>query len=230
VEDAERSREGSSGAPNPLLSSSPQAWERLIESVKPASLLLVIEGRMGAGLKSALTAEDILQEALLHAWRDRERFEWRGVASFRAWLLGIIAHRILDAADRGSAGKRAGSPVVAFSALDGMGATTSAGESGLPAGSTTPSRLASYREEAEVMRLALAGLPEEFREIVGLRLFEQCPLEEIAARLDLGVESVRHRFRKGSELYVRRLRVALAPPRSGDSGESAPPRAPGSSP
>ena len=129
----------------------------------------------------------------------------------------IIAHRILDAADHGSAGKRAGGPAVPFSSLDGTGATTTAGEGGLPAGSTTPSRLAAYREEAEVMRVALAGLPEEFREIVGLRLFEQCPLEEIAARLDLGVEAVRHRFRKGSELYVRRLRTALGPPRSGDS-------------
>ena len=225
MEDKERSRDGS---PNPLLSSSPQAWERLIESVKPATLLLVIEQRMGAGLKDAQAAEDILQEALMHAWRDRQRFDWRGVGSFRAWLLAIIDHRIQDAADRSSAMKRAGGVQVApFSALRSTGATTSA-ESGFPAGSTTPSRIAAYREQAQVMRLALDGLPEELREIVGLRIFEQRPLDEIAARLDLGVEAVRHRFRKGSELYVRRLRAALGR-RARDSGDSAPPRAPESS-
>jgi len=224
VEDVERSRDGSSEAPNPLLSPSPQAWERLIESVKPASLLLVIERRMSAGLKVAQTAEDILQEALLHAWRDRRQFEWRGIGSFRAWLLVIITHRIQDAADRTSADKRHGGPVVSFSTLAGRGATTTSAESGIPAGSTTPSRLAAYREQAEVMRHALASLPEEFREIVGLRLFEQSPLEEIAARLGLGPEAVRHRFRKGSELYVRRLRAALAPRPSAEPEAQRAPR------
>jgi RNA polymerase sigma factor (sigma-70 family) len=215
---------------NPLLSS-PAAWERLIESVKPASLLLVIERRMSAGLKGVQTAEDILQEALLHAWRDRRQFEWRGLGSFRSWLLGIIDHRIHDAADRYSAKKRdAGGPVVAFSALRGAGATTTSAEPDFPASSTTPSKLATYREEAEVMRQALDGLPEEFREIVGARLFEQCPLEEIAARLGLGVEAVRHRFRNGSELYVRRLRAALGPRPSSAPAESAPPASPESSP
>src|SRR5262245_27746380 len=113
---------------NPLLSSSPRAWERLIESVKPASLLLVIERRMSVGLKEVQTAEDILQEALLHAWRDRLRFEWHGYGSFRSWLLRIIEHRIQDAADRCSARKRDGATVVAFSTLGGAEATTTSAE------------------------------------------------------------------------------------------------------
>lgn len=229
MEDAAPSSDNPSEVANPL--SSPVAWNRLIESVKPASLLLVIERRMSSGLKGVQTPEDLLQDALLHAWRDRHQFEWRGLGSFRSWLLGIIDHRIHDAADRCSAQKRdAGGPVVAFSALGGAGATTTSAESGFPASSTTPSRLASYREQAEVMRRALDGLPEEFREIVGLRLFEQRPLEEIAARLGVGVEGVRHRFRNGSELYVRRLRAALGPRTSSAPAESATPVGPESSP
>jgi RNA polymerase sigma-70 factor (ECF subfamily) len=190
---------------NPLLSSAPHAWERLIETVRPASLLLVIERRMGMGLKSLQTAEDVLQEALLHAWRDRRQFEWRGVGSFRAWLLSIIDHRIRDAANRSSAAKRQpGAPVVPLSEFGSQAMTMD-----FPQGSTTPSKLAMYREQAEVMRQALDGLPEALQDIVRLRLFEQCPIEEIAARLDLRIEGVRHRLRKGSELYVRRLRAAL---------------------
>ncbi len=205
MDDAERPHEAS-----PLLSSTPHTWERLIESVQPASLLLVIERRMGADLRKVLTAEDVLQEALLHAWRDRQRFEWRGIGSFRSWLLSIIDHRIRDAADLNSAAKRTPDrPTVPFPDI-GAGVTTTAGFD-FPVGSTTPSKLAMYREQAEVMRQALDALPEDLREIVGLRLFEQCPTEEIAARLDLGVEAVRHRFRKGSELYVRRVRAALGP-------------------
>jgi RNA polymerase sigma-70 factor (ECF subfamily) len=91
-------------------------------------------------------------------------------------------------------------------------ATTSDADADLPTASTTPSRLAMYREQAEVMRLALEGLPQEFREVVWLRVFEQTSLEDIAQRLSLSVSAVRHRFRKGSELYTGRLRVAFGLP------------------
>ncbi len=217
---------------NPLLSTSPLVWNRLIEGVEPASLLLVIERRMSAGVRALHTAEDIFQEALMHAWRDRHQFEWRGVKSFRSWLLSIIDHRIHDLADRGAAAKRAGDrPTIAFSALgDGDAATTTSADPGFPAASTTPSRLAMYREQAETMRLALEGLPEELRDIVRLRLFEQFPLEEIAERMGLGVSAVRHRFRKGSEIYLRRLRAALGSRSASNALESSPKPAPQSSP
>jgi RNA polymerase sigma-70 factor (ECF subfamily) len=192
---------------NPLLSPSPEAWDRLIEAVEPASLLVVIEQRMSALLRRTQTAEDIFQDALLQAWRDRHRFEWRGVKSFRSWLLAIIDHRIYDAVDRQVAAKRAGTvPVASLPAFDG---TTTCAEPGFPSGSTTPSRLAIYREQADVMGRALAGLPDDQREVVRLRLFEEASLEEIAARLGLGLSAVRHRFRKGSELYAKRLERAL---------------------
>ena len=217
---------------NPLRSDSATDWERLIESVDPASLLLVIDRRMTAALRQFVSAEDILQETLLHAWRDRRRFEWQGIKSFRSWLLTIADHRIHDASDRASADKRGGGRVeMPLFAAGGeeTGATTSDGPN-LPAGSTTPSKLAAYREQAEVMRTALDGLPEEFRDIVRMRLFEHCALEEIAERLALGASAVRHRFRKGSEMYLRRLRAALGSLHGPSTAESADGADAGSSP
>ena len=48
---------------------------------------------------------------------------------------------------------------------------------------------------------------------------------EIAARLDLGMSAVRHRFRKGSELYSKRLERALGADSAGAEGiaRSGPP-------
>ncbi len=192
---------------NPLHSESASVWDHLIEATGPASLLAVIELRMSPALKRRHTAEDVFQEALLHAWRDRKQHQWRGPKSFRNWLLTIIDRRICDLADRAQAQKRAGgSRAVEFPTGPGY---DSAAPSPLPWDSTTPSRIAVYREQADAMRAALAGLPDDVREVVHLRLFEQLAVEAIAQRLGLGVSAVRHRFRKGAELYQQRLTAEL---------------------
>lgn len=192
---------------NPLRSDSAAVWDRLIEAVGPASLLAVIELRMGAALRRRISPEDVFQEALLHAWRDRAGHEWRGLRSFRNWLLTIIDRRICDLADRARAQKRGGDmrPVQ----LRGLSGSDSASPSPLPWDSATPSRMAVYREQGEAMRAALDGLPDDVREVVRLRLFEQLRVEEIAQRLDLGVAAVRHRFRRGAELYQQMLVAEL---------------------
>lgn len=210
-------------------SDSPEAWDRLIRQVGPATLLVVIESRMGEGLRRRLAPEDILQEALLHAWRGRDRYEWRGLDRFRTWLLAIIDNRIKDAAGYESALKRGGgeSPVP-LSAVGSPAADSSQGSGSLlPFASTTPSRMALYRERAAAMRAALQTLPDDVREVVRLRVFEQLSLEEIAERLGLSADAALRRFRKGAALYHGRLRSALtsgAPPESPrDSGpDSAP--------
>lgn len=197
---------------NPLLSDSPMVWDRLVQAVGPASLLVVIDARLGSTLKRVLTTEDILQEALLHAWRDRARCEWRGVKSFRSWLLTIIDHRIRDAAERERAAKRGGGEsAVPFSSLQRSGALGST-EPHFPGpiASTTPSRIAVHKEQAEAMQVALRTLPDELRDVVRLRLFEQITVEEIAERLGIGVSAARHRFRKGAAIYRRKLMSELA--------------------
>lgn len=196
-----------SGA-NPLHSQNGRDWDALIEAVGPASLLVVIDSRMGEALRRAHSAEDILQDAMLHAWRDRKSCEWRGLRSFRSWLLSIIDNRIREAADRLSAAKRGGGRE-AVPAIPGMplGASESAWG---PVDSSTPSRIAMFREHAQAIRAALLQLPDDLRDVVRLRLFDQLALEEIATRLGIGESAVRHRFRKGAELYERQLRVMLA--------------------
>lgn len=200
------------------------AWADLIEYVGPASLLVLIEMRMSAALQRRLQPEDVLQESLLQAWRDREQCRWQGIKSFRSWLLTIIDHRIRDAADHEQAFKRGGTNPPR--SLAGPGAPSD-GESAAdfaPVGSTTPSRVAMYKEQAAAIRETLESLPTELRDVVRMRLLEQRPTEEIAVILGLGVSAIRHRFRKGAELYRRRLAVVLSTRiRSISPENSAPP-------
>jgi RNA polymerase sigma factor (sigma-70 family) len=193
--------------PSPLASGDPLAWEGLIESVNPPAMLVRIEGRMGALLRQRMSAEDLWQETLLHAWRDRGRHEWRGLLPFRNWLLEVAENRIRDAADREGAQKRgggeAGEPLAAGSRGSGLGP----GERIFA--STTPSRHAQHCEQAELLRAALAALPELSREVVRRRLFEEQGLDEIAAALGISHAAVKHRLRKGVALYRERLAALL---------------------
>ena len=180
----------------------PPEWERAIEACDPASLLVVIASRLGSREVSA-EADDILQEALCRAWEARERVEWRGHRAFRAWILTVIDNCISDAARR--------SAVRREQPLDRPGSwgRERSAASGPPAGSTTPSRLAVYREQAEIIVDALSALDPEVREIIVQRLLMQRELEQIAESMGVGVGAVRHRFRKGCEAYRRELRRSL---------------------
>lgn len=196
---------------NPLASDDPRAWEVLIESLAPPALLVRIQSRMGPALLARMAVEDLWQETLLHAWRDRARHEWKGAAAFKGWLLSIAENRIRDALDREGAQKRGAlkGPIEDSTPLEDWAHTSS-----------TPSRHAAHREEAAVLWDALQSLPGDLREVLRLRVFEGAPPPVIAERLGLGLAAVKHRLRRGSELYRQRLQ-ALVSSRGGDGPEKA---------
>jgi len=202
------------GGASSFLSDGSRTWERLIEAVGPASLLVVIDHRLGPALRGRTSAEDIWQETLLHAWRDRDQCSCADVAGFRRWLLGIADHRIRDARDFHDAAKRTSrrEQAIARPASNGDGSWGAE-----PMRTTTPSRIAVQREQADQMQLALAGLPEDLRAVLLLRLFEGQTIPEIALRLGIGESAAKHRYRKAAVLYRDRLHRRLHPPSGRDS-------------
>jgi RNA polymerase sigma factor (sigma-70 family) len=196
------SGQSSSADDNPLQSKDPSAWARIVEAVGPASILLVIDGRMGPELRRKVAAEDVWQDTLLHAWRDRDQCEWTGVQGFRRWLLGIADNRIRDARDFFGAAKRSGRREQQIERpTTGTGSTWH----NEPVRTTTPSRMAVHREQAEQMRRALGELPQELRDVLQLRLFESLMMEEVADRLGIGLSAAKHRYRKAAAQYRARL-------------------------
>lgn len=205
---------GTSAGPSRPLSAAD--FDRLVEASGPASLLLVISGWMSPALAARVAPEDILQEALMHAWRDRDQVALDGTPrGFRLWLLAIVKNRIHDAADRELALKRGGGAVRV--PLAGDGALPSSAPAWTAMLTTTPSRVAMLREQSAAMQAVLQSLPDDCREIVRLRLFEQQPIDSIAAAMGIGSSAVRHRFRRGVEIYQRRL-VAQMGTRAGGGG------------
>lgn len=176
----------------------PRDWERAVAAANPAFLLLFIDQRLGHALKGKLTSDDLLQEALLEAWRFRSTFEGDFV-DFRNWLMRIIEHRIHGAADHFNAAKRGGGVIPA--PIDALPES--------PHYSTTPSRVAWYREQAYAIQTVIASLPEDLRLILRQRLVDRVPIPQIAERQGLTVSVVRRASRKASELLRARLIAAL---------------------
>lgn len=178
----------------------PRSMEELLRLAPVAWLSVAIESRLLPSLALRVTPHDLAQEVLLSFWQARDRFEWQGPKALRSYLLTLADRAISDAADHHFAQKRGGVGSAAVAPL----ASSVAGDA------TTPSIAAQRLERAQIMRDALAALPAEYRECVRLRLFEEAPIKRIAAALDLPESTVRRRLRLGSELYMARLRDALA--------------------
>jgi len=182
-------------------------WQRWVGELNPAAMLVRVEDRMSVDLKRHLTPEDIWQETLLCAWRDRDQLVWRGLPGFRAWLMEIAENRIRDAVERLGAVKR--DPGGVLVPLREAAHSSDAGVD-VPARTKTPSSAAAHAEQAQVMRAALEALPEIYREVLRLRLFEEWDRERIAAELGLSIPAVKHRIRLGAALYRQRLAQVMS--------------------
>lgn len=189
---------------NPLISDSDGAWQELVDAMNPASLLVLIQSRMGPDLLRRSTPEDVLQDALMNAWRDRAKVEWRGVRPFRAWLLTVIDNRLRDLADYEHAQKRGGgrSPISIDAPSRGNASSDGQRPQWLVA-TTTPSRMAVMREQAVAIRTALESLHPDVRDVVRLRVVEQRTLEQVADQLGMHISAVRRRLVKGAQEYQR---------------------------
>jgi len=184
----------------------PTEWGQLVESLDVASIFVVIGSWLSPKLRPVTSVEDIWQDTLWCSWRDREQHEWQNISAWRRWLLSIARNRIRDAGRTENRIRRGGAAQTApFSVLAEHDSISSL----LPAGSTTPSRVAGLHERARALEQALNSLQEDLRSIVKLRLFEEVPLREVAAQLDLPLSTTKERLLRGVTRYRHALRQLL---------------------
>lgn len=144
---------------------------------------------------SASDAEDVVQDALVSAWRSLSAFQG---GSFRAWIFRIATNRAIDLV---RARRRRGElPLEPPDDQEAEWAEPASGDPG-------PLELASRSETLAAVEQALAGIPVEQRAAVLLRDLEGFAYEEIALIAAVEVGTVKSRIHRG-RLAVRNALVA----------------------
>jgi RNA polymerase sigma-70 factor (ECF subfamily) len=129
----------------------------------------------------AATAQDVVQDAFVGIWRNASRFD-PGRASARAWMLSIAHHRAVDAVRR----RRP------TSELEQDGAP-------LPPALVAPDIWGEVRQrlDAATVRAALDRLAPLQREAIELAYFKGLTQQDIAARTESPLGTVKSRVRRG---------------------------------
>lgn len=133
-------------------------------------------------------AEDLVQEALVAAWRSLDRFDGR--STLRTWLFGILAHKIASARRRRTA------VPVEDERLDRA-------ETGWR---SDPEHAASNSELRTALDTALRGLPEQQRRVWVLIEVEGLSQAEVAQVLRLTPDAVRGQLFRARRGLVERMR------------------------
>jgi RNA polymerase sigma-70 factor (ECF subfamily) len=144
-------------------------------------LRLLARTRIDAELRVRLDPSDLVQETLLEAHRDFERFTGTSEGELLAWLRRIMVRNLMDQAKHFKTHKRGAGRQQSLEEL--LDRSSQEFERVLAASTSTPSAQAARREQAVLLADALARLPADYREVIILRNLEQLPFEEIARRL-----------------------------------------------
>ena len=127
-------------------------------------------------------AEDTVQEILLRVYRGLTTFEGR--ASFRSWLNSIVHNQCKTFVTRRARLKVTENIAHSIQLFEELRYSHSS---------------TWFDERAQVAR-TLALMPRPAREILYLRYFKDCPLNQIAQRLDISLSAAKMRLYRAIEL------------------------------
>jgi RNA polymerase sigma-70 factor (ECF subfamily) len=167
------------------------ARERLFERYRNY-LVLLAQGQMGRHLRAKCDASDLVQQTLLEAHRDFGGFQGRHEAELLAWLRRILAHNLLNAARHFAARQRDAAREVSLDQLR-QGLDRSSLNLGrcLADSTPSPSHLAAEGEAAVRLADTLSRLPDDYRTVLVLRVFEGLSAEEVAGQMGRSPGAVR---------------------------------------
>jgi RNA polymerase sigma-70 factor (ECF subfamily) len=158
-------------------------------------LHLLAKTQIDEKLRGRISASDLVQEAMLGAYRDFPQFQGSSEQQLLAWLRQILINRLhVFVQQHVLAQKRDVRREISLEQLRTASARSTAT---LPTSAiladrgSSPSQIAMRRENAVVLANYLAGLTPQHREIIELRTLRGLPFEQIARQMNRTTGAVR---------------------------------------
>lgn len=159
----------------------PDARDRLFAACR-SYLGLLARGNVDPWMRAKVDASDLVQQTLLDAHRDFDRFQGQTDQEWLAWLRQILNHNACDAVRHyGAAGKRAARREVRFQ--DHAHPDSMRPEFDPPATGDSPSQMAIHTESELLLAEAMDKLSADHREVIILRNIQRLPFEAVAEQL-----------------------------------------------
>jgi RNA polymerase sigma-70 factor, ECF subfamily len=147
-------------------------------------------------------AEDLVQEAALHAFRAFDSFQ-EGT-NFKAWFFRILTNLFINAYRR----RQREPGIDTLSDLEDAPALylfKRTQEMGMQTWTSNPAALVLEKFEAEQVCRAIAALPEDYRVVSALYFMEEFSYQEIAEMVGCPVGTVRSRLHRGRRMLQKAL-------------------------
>jgi RNA polymerase sigma-70 factor (ECF subfamily) len=148
-----------------------------------------ITPRVSEDLQGVLLPDDVLQETFFRAAQAIRGFEQRSPGSFCAWLKTIASNLIKDAQKRRRRERR--SPLQSLAGGNYDDSSFIGLLDRIGGDSTSPSRQVHRRDSIGLLRVAMAGLPPDQREVIERYYLHDQSLEQIAAAMDRSKDAIR---------------------------------------
>lgn len=142
-------------------------------------------------------AEDLCQESLHRAFHNLEHYDPK--YAFSTWLYNIARNAAIDHYRK----QNASIPLTPVRLEDV--------EEGIDGQSESPEDSYIRNQTRQTIRMAIAALPEHYREAAELRFLKEFAYEEIANQLQLPLNTVRTRIRRARECLLQQVNTPNTP-------------------
>ncbi len=155
-------------------------------------------------LRRKVDASDLVQETMLEAYRDFDRFDGHSEQQWLAWLRKILDHNAADFVRRyGGTAKRAAGREVPFRDPDD---SMPRGAPEPAADQPTPSQELIRLDTELRVTAALSDLSPDYQEVILLRNLQRLPFDEVADRMGRSRPAVQMLWMRA----IRKLQETLA--------------------
>lgn len=146
-------------------------------------------------------AEDLTQRSFEACVTGRDRVQ----GDFRGYLFGVARRQLFSELKHRAV----------------RGDTVTPSNAGIRAMNTSPSGAVARVDEQKIFRVALEGLPPEFRAVIERFYWQEQPITVIAQQLGVALGTVKSRLFRGKALLRERLEQLRAPAEVQDSATRA---------